>query len=183
MPRGTCIRHSAMASVKVNVCRFCGNTVLPTLSVALFSKDGLDKDLPGRISRVVDLPVSREDGLPSYLCRPCMRKFQTAETFRSFAKSSYEKQSYNKSAPPLCSPDPVVRCSRKRTKDTSGFEASPHTAQVRPQAKRCTLAVGGRRLAFPPRENSKIILKCNYLKQWYNNVYCNSTYTHELVEK
>ena len=46
---------------KVNVCRFCGNTVLPKLSVALFTKDGLDRDLPGRISSVVNLPVSRED--------------------------------------------------------------------------------------------------------------------------
>ena len=27
----------AMATIKVNVCRFCGNTVLPKLSVALFN--------------------------------------------------------------------------------------------------------------------------------------------------
>ena len=42
----------AMATIKVNVCRFRGNTVL---SIALFTKDSLDRDLPGRISRVVDL--------------------------------------------------------------------------------------------------------------------------------
>ena len=145
----------AMATIKVNVCRFCGNTVLPKLSIALFTKDGLDRDLPGRISRVVDLPVSREDDLSPYLCRPCMRKFQAAETFRSMAKSSYEKQGYDKPPPPLHSP--VVRGSRKRMKDTSGFEASPHTAQARPLHKRSTLAVSGRRLAFPPHENSKIL--------------------------
>ena len=145
----------AMATIKVNVCRFCGNTVLPKLSVALFTKDGLDRDLPGRISSVVDLPVSIEDGLSPYLCRPCMRKFQAAEKFRSIAKSSYEKQGYNKPAPPLHSP--VVHGSRKRTKDTSGLEASPHTAQARPLAKRSTLAVVGRRLAFPPRQTSKIL--------------------------
>ena len=75
----------AMATVKVNVCWFCGNTVLPKLSIALFTKDGLDR---GRISSVVDLPVSRDDGLSPYLCRPCMRKFQAAEKFRSIAKSS-----------------------------------------------------------------------------------------------
>ena len=114
----------------------------------------LSSFVPGRISRVVDLPVSKEDGLSPHLCRPCMRKFQTAETLRSMAKSSYEKQGYNKVASPLCSV--VVHGSRKRMKDTSGFEASPHTAQARPQAKRCTLSVGGRRLAFPSRENSKI---------------------------
>ena len=52
-----------MATIKVNNCRFCGNTVLPKLYVALFTKEGLERDLPGRISRVVDLPVSRDDGL------------------------------------------------------------------------------------------------------------------------
>ena len=146
-----------MASIKVNVnsCRFCGNTVLPTLSVGLFTKDGIEKDLPGRISRVVDLPVSKEDGLSPHLCRPCMRKFQTAETLRSMAKSSYEKQGYNKPAP-LHSPE--VHISRKRMKDTSGFEASPHIAQARPLAKRSTLAVGGRRLAFTPHDNCKIYI-------------------------
>ena len=72
-----------MATIQVNICRFCGNTVLPTLSVALFTKASLERDLPGRISRVVDLPVSIEDGLSPHLCRPCMRKFQTADTFRS----------------------------------------------------------------------------------------------------
>ena len=30
-------------------CQFCGNTVLPTLSVGLFTKDDFDKNLPGRI--------------------------------------------------------------------------------------------------------------------------------------
>ena len=112
--------------------------MLPKLSIALFTKDGHDRDLPGGISSVVDLPVSREDGLFPYLCRPCMRKFQAAEKFRSIARSSYEKQGYNKPAPSLHSP--VVYGSRKRTKDTSGLEASPHTAQARPLAKRSTLA-------------------------------------------
>ena len=44
----------AMATIKVNVCRFCGNTVLPKLSIALFTKDGLDRDLPGS---VLDRPL------------------------------------------------------------------------------------------------------------------------------
>lgn len=144
-----------MATIKVNVCRFCGNTVLPTLSVGLFTQDGLDKDLPGRISRVIELPVSSEDGLSPHLCRPCMRKFQSAETFRSMAKSSYEKQGYSGPAPPLHSPR--GHGYKKRMKDTSGFEASPHTAQARPPAKRSTLVVSGRRLAFPPRESSKVL--------------------------
>ena len=44
IPRGSNVRmlhvlqsySGAMATIKVNVCRFCGNTVLPKLSVALF---------------------------------------------------------------------------------------------------------------------------------------------------
>jgi len=152
IPRGYTVQ--IMVTIKVNTCRFCGNAVLPKLSVALFTMDGLEKDLPKRISLVIDLPVSKDDGLPPHLCRPCMRRFQTAETFRSNARSSYEKQGYNKAAPPLRSPR--VDGSRKRTKDTSGFEASPHTAQARPLAKCSTLLVAGKRLAFPPRENSEM---------------------------
>ena len=39
IPRGSNVcynRTGAMATIKVNVCRFCGNTVLPKLSVAMF---------------------------------------------------------------------------------------------------------------------------------------------------
>ena len=76
-----------MATTKVNTSRLCGNAVLPTLSVALFIKDGLERDLPGKISVVLDLPVSKDDGLLHHLCKPCMMKFQTVETFRSTARS------------------------------------------------------------------------------------------------
>ena len=145
-----------MATIKVNVCRFCGSTVLPKLCVGLFSKEGLEKDLPGRVSRVVELPVSREDGLSPHLCRPCMRKFQAAEAFRSLARSRYEKRGYSQAPPPHPVHTPGAHGSRKRTKSTSGFEASPHTLQARPSAKRSTIAVAGRRLAFTPSENSKI---------------------------
>ena len=127
---------------------------LSFLWLCLATKDGLERGLPGRISAVIDLPVSKDDGLPPYLCRPCMRRFQAAETFRSTARSCYEKHGYNKAAPPLHSPR--VGGSRKRTKDTSGFEASPHTAQARPFAKRSSLVLAGKRLAFPPRETSKM---------------------------
>ena len=88
-----------MATIKVNVCKFCGSTVLPKRSVVLFSKEGIKKDLPGRVSRVVDLPVSREDDLSPHSCIPCMRKFQAAEAFRSLARSSYEKQEARRPQP------------------------------------------------------------------------------------
>ena len=140
----------------MNVCRFCGSTVLPKLCVGLFSKEGLEKDLPGRVSRVVDLPVSREDGLSPHSCMPCMRKFQAAEAFRSLARSSYEKRGYSQAPPPHPVHTPGAHGSRKRTKSTSGFEASPHTLQATPSAKHSTIAVAGRRLAFTPSENSKI---------------------------
>ena len=111
----------------------------------------------------MQLPVSDSDGLSSYLCRGCMSKFNTVESklesFRSLAKAGYEKgrqESQGPTAsfcginPPLASP-----AARKRTKDTSGLEASPHTAQARPLANRFTVGVPGRRLAFPRRENCK----------------------------
>lgn len=130
--------------------------MLPKFCIGLFTRDGLEKDLPGRISRVVDLPVSREDGLSPHLCRPCMRKFQTAEAFRSLAKSSYEKQGYNKAPLPPSMRSPGAHGSRNKTKNTRGFEASPHMVQARPLAKRSTAVVAGRRLAFPPSKNSKM---------------------------
>ena len=64
----------AMATIKVNVCRFCGNTVLPKLSVALFknsliffsTKDKVSQATP--IACHADRPAEfecarREEGL------------------------------------------------------------------------------------------------------------------------
>ena len=123
------------------VCRLCCNAVSSTHCLALFSKDVPDR-------------LSSSDGLSSYLCRSCVNKFHTVElkleSLRSLAKAGYEKGGQCISVLP-CSMV-TMQSTKKRTKDTSGVDASPHTVQARPLAKRFTVGVHERRLAFPPCE-------------------------------
>ena len=44
-------------------CRFCGALLDEKHRSGLFSSIALEKDLPGRFSRLLQLPVSRDDGL------------------------------------------------------------------------------------------------------------------------
>ncbi len=69
------------------------------------------------------------------------------------AKCGYEKGQHKAS---ISSP---MAAGRKRTKDTSGVEASPHTVHARPLAKRLTVGAPGRRLAFPTREKRRLYLQ------------------------
>ena len=143
-----------MSTTITKVCRLCCNAVTSTHCLALFSKEALQKNVPGRLSKLLDLPVSSSDGLSPYLCRSCANKFHTVESklesFRSLAKTGYEKGGQNRSVFPSSSVS--VQAPKKRTKDTSGEDASPHTVQARPLAKRFTIGVSGRRLAFSPCE-------------------------------
>ena len=90
-----------------------------------------------------------------------MGKFTTVESklesFRSMAKAGYEKGRQESQVPifSFCGSNPPLgsTAARKRTKDTSGLEASPHTAQARPLAKRFTVGTPGGRLTFPRRQN------------------------------
>ena len=62
-------------------------------------------------------------------------------------ENGFEKLSLYSSPKP-----PLVETTRKRTKDTSGIDAS-HTSQARPLAKRFTIRVQVKRLSFPAYEN------------------------------
>ena len=68
----------------------------------LFSTIALEKDLPGRFSRLLQLPVSRDDGLSVYCCRKCVGRLNSVEKtikeMKSLANSSYSKAGY---APPV----------------------------------------------------------------------------------
>ena len=125
------------------VCRLCCNVVTSTHCLALFSKESLQKNLPGRLSKLLELPVSSSDGLSAYLCRSCVNKFHTAESkldsLRTLARAGYEKGGHNRSVLPSSSV--TEQAAKKRTKDTSGVDASPHTVQARPLAKRFTIGV------------------------------------------
>ncbi len=115
----------AMAS-KLVVCRLCCAEVIRTHSVSLFSPLSIKSDLPGRLSRLAEVPVDPDDGLSKYLCRLCREKLTKLEEFRAKAHSCYRS-----------SPRQAEPSSRKRVKSTSGAAGvSPHTAQSRPRAKR-----------------------------------------------
>ena len=105
-----------MSRSTTRVCHLCCSSSSSTRCSALFSKEAIQRDLPGRLSNLLQLPVSDSDGLSSYLCRSCMGKFTTVESklesFRSMAKAGYEKgrqesqvpiSSFNGSNPPLAS--------------------------------------------------------------------------------
>ena len=86
----------------------------------------------------------------------------SAESFIRTAKASYAK---NKASPSGSGTSDTMgsqaQITRKRTKDTSGPEASPHTSQCRPVAKRLTPERPGRRLTYPDCHNCKGNIKHN----------------------
>ena len=167
-------------------CRICSNSVHAKHSVALFSNDAVKDRIPERLSRIIDLPVTEADRLPNYLCRPCIRRFKAAESFRCLAqRSAYEKESSltNPSSGshtilptsttvsddmtlPVCAaatevqgePPNAAQASRKRTKNTSSIDASPHTIQARPTAKRMS-TLQRKRLSFSSENEGNFINK------------------------
>ena len=60
-------------------CRFCGALLNEKHRSGLFSSIALEKDLPGRFSRLLQLPVSRDDGLSVYCCRKCVGRLNSVE--------------------------------------------------------------------------------------------------------
>ena len=124
-------------------CRICSSVVERSHCVSLFSPENIKSNLASRMSGLLEVPISKGDDLPDCVCRACKGKFITVETklesLRALAKSSYKAQTYPEQQP----------SSRKRTKDTSGTDASPCTTKSRPAAKR-----GVGRTLFP-EENCK----------------------------
>ena len=127
-------------------------------------------DIPGRLSKVLDLPVAETDGLSCYICRPFNRKFSAAESFRSLARSAYDKGGFfvASQTPRSTNQEASTGETRKRPKSSSGDDASPNTTQLRPAAKRVTTGTRGRRLSFSPHNASKTTLHTN-------TVQCSST--------
>ena len=117
-------------------CRICDSVLSRTHCVALFSRESLASDLANRLSKVADVPVASEES--RFICIPCKNKLMSGEYFRTTAKATYEK---NKSTTLVASgSNSQVQVTNKRTKDSSGPEASPQTRQYRPAAKRLTPA-------------------------------------------
>mgnify|MGYP003417894509 CR=1 FL=1 len=134
-------------------CRICDSVLSRTHYVALFSRESLASDLANRLSKVADVPVASEDGLSRFICIPCKNKLISGEYFRTTAKATYEK---NKSTTLVASgSNSQVQVTNKRTKDSSGPEASPQTRQYRPAAKRLTSEHPGRKLTYPDCDSCK----------------------------
>lgn len=140
-----------MAAIVPSIsCRVCCRIDLHTHTVALFSGEQKSSRFSDRLSKVLDIPVERDDGLSPYICRPCNRKFLSAEAFIALAKSNYDKSSRSQSGS-------HTQPASRRSKDTSGVGVSPDTHTARPSAKRQTIGVFGRRLTFPVQNESKKI--------------------------
>ena len=99
-------------------CRLCIQKA-ETHYTALYSKKSLERDLPGRISLLLGISMSKETGYPDRVCRGCYDKFTTLEKhlgeLKERAQTSY--RSY----------------SRKRPADDS---LTPTRERQRPPAKR-----------------------------------------------
>ena len=117
----------------------------------LFSSKALKEDIPGRLSLALDLPVSDSDGLSKIVCLSCIKNIKSIEVFRLLARRSYQKQVSKEQLPS----SPVRSAPKKRTKDTSGSDASPFTVSSRPSAK-STVGVRGKRLAFTPAQSRNV---------------------------
>ena len=109
-----------MASARL-VCRLCLQTVDIKHAAGLFTPKAVLEDLPGRMSRLLQVPVRADENLSEYTCRGCKSATLAVEKklqeLRDKAQSSYREA---EQAP-----------GRKRTKDTSsGPGISPATATL-----------------------------------------------------
>ena len=131
-------------------CRVCSSVVGRTHCVTFFSPEMTKCNLASRMSKLLEVPICQEDTLSKFVCRSCKTKFISVESklesLRTLAKSSYQVQS-----------GPEQQSSRKRTKDTSGDNASPSTVKARPASKR---GIGRAKTLFPAEICKKNHLKC-----------------------
>ena len=85
---------SAMATGTTS-CRLCGTAADYKHCVALFSTLNVKSSLPGRISKLLAVPDTQNDGWSTVICRGCMRKFSAVErdleTLRQNGKKVYMK--------------------------------------------------------------------------------------------
>ena len=147
------------------LCRLCLSEVKSKHSTALFSGVGLQQNWPSRLRELLLVSVSRDDGLPSYICRSCVGKVETLErkltTLRQQAHQSILKF------------QATAQVSRKRPKDTSSeVGVSPATAKARPPAKRM-YAMEARQLFSSVDEESS--------SKYFINAYIHTRQLHDIV--
>ena len=104
-------------------------------AVSLFSHTAKQQRLSGRITDLLDVPVTQADGLPEHICRKCKRKLERLE------KAAEELESFRSDAKNIYSTLTLKRNELKRTKETSSsilLGVSPDTLRSRPPAKKLT---------------------------------------------
>ena len=101
-------------------CRVCYCSVSTTHRVNLFS-------VAERLSKIITVPVVHDTSMSDYMYRSCNGKFLMAEALA--------KTTYTETRVPSDLELSNVQMTRKRSKETSGNEASPYTLQARSQLK------------------------------------------------
>ena len=126
-----CAVRSKQSWRRMATCRFCGALLDEKHTSGLFSTIALQKALPGRFSRLLQLPVFRDDGHSVYCCRKCVGRLnsveKTIEEMKSLANSSYSKAGY---APPVNS-SPLSRNALEKESRTRAVTQLPLTLSTR----------------------------------------------------
>ena len=131
-------------------CRFCSEAVASKHSIGLFTNQAALSNLTTRLSTLLQLPISENDGLSSYSCRQCRDSLLNLERkladTRNRVRAIYQRMSGKISMAPLVQNSVSDHGAVKRTKDTSGGPGvSPATSKARPPSKRLTVS----RTLFP----------------------------------
>lgn len=120
---------ASMASTD-KVCRLCSETVKANRSCHLFGRSTLKYNWPSRITALLSIPVSDDDGRSPYVCQMCTRRIQYLEN--AFA----DLQAFKDLAHSSSLPQAQGRGPMKRTRVTCGeVGVSPDTAKARPSSK------------------------------------------------
>ena len=124
----------------MEVCRICLGKAEHPHYCSIFSNGSLQKNIPGRLSKLLDITISQDDaGYPSRVCRGCMSRFysleKSLEELREKAMNSYREYR------------------RKHSRQSPGTPTSR-----RPPAKRSSL--NRARCLFPEDPSKSLVMTC-----------------------
>ena len=128
----------------LGICRFCMKECAKRHLYNLFSAASKREDLSGRLSKLLLVPLSQNDGLSQYMCRSCNINATKIEEkiheMRKIARLSYQssRTNYVSSLPhnttsPLSTAKTHTRKWAKNTSSSTGI--STFTQHSRPQSK------------------------------------------------
>ena len=74
----SCCFSLSMAAKQI-VCRLCMQSTAPQKAMSLFSKKSVEHDWACRVSSLLEVPLTREDHLPAYICYKCKTRILSLE--------------------------------------------------------------------------------------------------------